>query len=153
MILLARLAGAGNDQARFVGGDHGLRPVAQLRLRKYAADVRFRGLLVTVKRAATSRLDSPSPTSRRTCVSRGVSVARPAARELSARGGCLANSLMRRRVTVGASSASPAAMTRTAWNNCSAATSLSRKPLTAAAFPRSPGHFPYAIHALDSLHA
>ena len=61
-----------------------------------------------------------------------MSVSSPAARELSARGRCLANSLIRRRVTVGASSASPAAMTRTAWKSCSAVTSLSRKPLAPA---------------------
>jgi len=32
-VSLARLAEAGNDQARFVGGDHDLRPVAQPQLR------------------------------------------------------------------------------------------------------------------------
>ena len=47
-------------------------------------------------------------------------------------GRCRANSLMRRRVTAGASSASPAAMTLTASKSRSAVTSLSRKPLAPA---------------------
>ena len=34
-----RLAGARDDQARFVGGDHGLRPVAKAQLAQHPADV------------------------------------------------------------------------------------------------------------------
>jgi hypothetical protein len=87
---------------------------------------------VTTRRAAISGFDRPSATRRRTCVSRGVRVASAPVAGASALGRRRVNSLIRRRVTAGASRASPAAITRTASNSRSAVTSLSRKPLAPA---------------------